>query len=138
MKTLNSPIKSTINMKSSIYILAFSFVASTAFADHSLQYAMNSNPSIKDAVESLMVEKNVSCDTDHSIQMSAQTENGKEAWRQVTLCYSSPQAMEEATERLRKGNEFGGLYGLPATAVLDVTYSWETYYPKNIVGISLK
>ena len=110
----------------------------SAFADHSLLYAMNSNSLVGGTIQDAISAKKVVCDLDHSMQMSVPSKGENEAWRQVALCFATQKDMEAATEVLKKGNEFGGLYGIPATAVLDVTYSFENAMAKKILKLSLK
>ncbi|MGZ3691075.1 MAG: hypothetical protein ACXVAX_06215 [Pseudobdellovibrio sp.] len=126
-------------MKKLMMCLLVSVAASSAFADHSLSMAMDSNAKVKDAVEAAMAKKKVVCDTEHSMQMAAKIKGGGEAWRQVALCFSSQKDLDQATDTLTKGNQFGGLYGIPATAILDVTYSWsDNATPQDLVSLSLK
>ena len=101
--------------------------------------AMDSNVKVKSAVEAAMKRKKVVCDTEHSMQMAARIKGGGEAWRQVALCFSSQKDMDQSPDILTKGNQFGGLYGIPAVAILDVTYSWsDEATPQDLVSLSLK
>ena len=123
-------------MKKLLMVLALA-TSSMAFADHGLDLAMQDSASIKKAVLAAVKTKKVVCDYEHSIQMPATVKGA--AWRQVALCYPNKEMMKSANDTLAAGNTFGGVYGLPASTILDVEYSENTKgrYDK-VMSLSLK
>ena len=125
-------------MKSLLLAISVTLSATAAFADHSLSLAMNDSPALRNAVEALTTKKKVVCDLDHSLQMAGTSKAGELAMRQVAFCFASVKAMQENLETLTHGNELGGIYGLPVTAILDVTYTFENYSAGDVVSATLK
>ncbi len=134
-------------MKKLLTVLAISACSFSALADHSLADAMSSDSQISMAVSIASKKAKLICDTERSLQMTGKV-NGRvkltasgisAAWRQVALCYKTKAAMLKDRQILTSGNQYGGLYGLNADGILDVTYTSDRANGKNtVLEISLK
>lgn len=125
-------------MKKVILASLVSLMATAAMADHSLQYVLERNKNIAQEVNKAMKRKGVICDVEHSIQMAPATLDGQKveariggdeyvgAWRQVALCFTSANRLAEANKMLTRGNDMGSVYGVPADAILSVTYKFKS------------
>lgn len=132
-------------MKNLLTAFVITATSLTAFADHSLKDQMQNSKQVALAVMTQIKKAGVVCDTERSMQMLGKI-NGKavydsngmsKAFRQVAFCYKTKKAMESDSETLRNGNEFGGIYALNASAILDVTYTYGSK-TSSVIEISLK
>lgn len=111
-------------MKKSILAISALFLSQAALADHSMKSVQDVNPEIARVIKALEKSKNVVCDTEASIQMSANSLVGGDSWRQVSFCFKDPATLAKRREFLNKGGIQIGAYGLNPAAILDVTYTF--------------
>lgn len=121
------------------FFICLLFMSFTTFADHSLKSAMDDSAKVKSAVNEAMKRAKVVCDVEFSMQMSTKGSEANKAWRQVAFCYKKKEMMISDREMLKKGNSLGGIYGVTADAILDVTYSFnKEMKADSVLEFSLK
>lgn len=119
-------------------IVGFLSYISPAKADHSLEYAMENNVTIAQAVAQIQSAHQVVCDVANSNQTYYYPhEKGRSgtAWKQIALCYENQADLLAGRDYFQQGGELGFYGASNIVGILVVSYTWEDTEAKQLIAI---